>query len=306
MLDTLLPDRHKQKDFFICDVFDSFKDDIASMEHPVFSLSKKPDHRVLTYENNDITIKIKPSYTGLATILDKDILLYLASSLMSAKNCGDEISKIVRFTSYDYLVATNKGTGGFQYNQMKEGLERLKGTVIQTNIKTNGIETTEEFGLIDRWKIVKENGKGKAIAIELKLSDWFYNSIIGDSVLSIDRDYFRLRKPTERRLYELARKHCGNQIAWKIKLDKLKIKMGITSHIKTLRFNLRKISDTNHLPEYNVSIENDIVLFSRKEAPKEKYKKLYVTKKDVEKLANPGESYVQAKERILKLKEAVK
>jgi len=308
MVDSLLPDRHKQKDFFICDVFDSFKDDIASMEHPVFSLSKKPDHRILIYEYNGVSIKIKPSYTGLATILDKDILLYLASSLMSAKNCGEKISKTVRFTSYDYLVATNKGTGGFQYNQMKEGLERLKGTVIQTNIKTNSTETTEEFGLIDRWKIVKEDGKGKAIAIELKLSDWFYNSIIGDSVLSIDRDYFRLRKPTERRLYELARKHCGNQAAWKINLEKLKAKMGITSQLKILRFNLKKIADTNHLPEYNISIENDIVLFSRKEAPKEKLVKSSrsVTNQEVEKLARPGESYSTAKDRILKLREAIK
>ena len=310
MVDSLLPDRYKQKDFFICDIFDSFKDDIASMEHPVFSLSKKPDHRVLLYEYNDTTIKIKPSYTGLATILDKDILLYLASSLMCAKNAGETISKTVRFTSYDYLVATNKGTGGFQYNQMKEGLERLKGTVIQTNIKTNGIETTEEFGLIDRWKIVKEDGKGKAVAIELKLSDWFYNSIIGDSVLSIDRDYFRLRKPTERRLYELARKHCGNQTAWKIKLDKLKAKIGITSQLKTLRFNLNKIAETNHLPEYNISMEDDVVMFSRKEPPKEnnapKGLPKHVTKKVIEKQAKPGESYEQAASRIKSLKNALK
>jgi len=309
MVDSLLPDRHKQKDFFICDVFDSFKDDIASMEHPVFSLSKKPDHRILMYEHNGVTIKIKPSYTGLATILDKDILLYLASSLMSAKNCGEKISKIVRFTSYDYLVATNKGTGGFQYNQMKEGLERLKGTAIQTNIKINGVETIEEFGLIDRWKIVKEDGKGKAIAIELKLSDWFYNSIVGDSVLSIDRDYFRLRKPTERRLYELARKHCGNQVIWKIKLENLKIKLGITSPIRTLRFNIKKMVETNHLPDYNILLENDVVMFTRKGPPKEQkiFDKLpkHISNKEIEKHAKRGESYEQARSRLMfkKLKE---
>ncbi len=152
----------KQKDFFICDVFDSFKDDMASMEHPMFSLSKKPDHRMLNYEYKGITIKIKPSYTGLATILDKDILLYLASSLMNAKNSGKNISQTIRFTTYDYLIATNKGIGGFQYNQLQEGLERLNGTLIQTNIKTNGVEIIEEFGLIDKWKIVKEDATGKA------------------------------------------------------------------------------------------------------------------------------------------------
>ncbi|TXL14805.1 RepB family plasmid replication initiator protein, partial [Methylococcaceae bacterium HT3] len=301
MDDLLLPDRYKQNDFFICDVFDSFKDDMASMEHPVFSLSKKPDHRVLVYESNGNSIKIKPSYTGLATILDKDVLLYLASSLMNAKNNREKISKTVRFTSYDYLIATNKGTGGFQYKQLQEGLERLKGTVIQTNIKTNGVEVIEEFGLIDRWKIVKEGTKGKAVSIEVALSDWFFNSILGDSVLSIDKDYFRLRKPTERRLYELARKHCGNQVTWKIKLENLKAKIGITSPTKTLRFNINKIAETNHLPEYNISIENDMVMFTRKEPPKENNASgqlpKHVTKKEIEKQAKPGESYDQAANR---------
>jgi hypothetical protein len=307
MEDLLLPDRHKQNDFFICDVFDSFKDDMASMEHPVFSLSKKADHRVLMYEYNGISIKIKPSYTGLATILDKDVLLYLASSLMNAKNYGEKISKTVRFTSYDYLIATNKGTGGFQYKQLQEGLERLKGTVIQTNIKTNRVEVIEEFGLIDKWKIVKEDNKGKAVAIEVTLSDWFFNSILGDSVLSIDKDYFSLRKPTERRLYELARKHCGNQVAWKIKLENLKVKIGVTSQIKTLRFNINKIASTNHLPEYNISMEDDVVMFSRKEQAKEPIKPAqlpyHVTKSDIAKLAHRGETDRETVNRVIKLAE---
>ncbi len=40
----LLPDRHPVQDFFICDVADAIpKDDMGSMEHPIFSLSTKPD-----------------------------------------------------------------------------------------------------------------------------------------------------------------------------------------------------------------------------------------------------------------------
>lgn len=310
MADSLLPDRHKQRDFFICDIFDSFKDDIASMEHPVFSLSKKPDHRMLVYERNGTTIKIKPSYTGLATIFDKDILLYLASALMNAKNSGEAISQTVRFTSYDYIISTNKSLGGTQYKLLKEGLERLNGTLIQTNINTNGKEITKEFGLIESWEIIKEDAKGKAVAIEVKLSDWFYNSILGDAVLTIDKDYFRLRKPTERRLYELARKHCGNQAAWKITLQNLKEKLGITSQMKLFRFNIKKTTETNHLPEYNISMENDVVMFTRKEPPKENNSpsqlSKHVTKKEVDKRARPGESYEQAANRIKGLKDALK
>lgn len=300
----LFPDRHKQQDFFTCDIFDSFKDDLASMEHPVFSLSKKPDHRMLEYERNGTTIKIKPSYTGLATIFDKDILMYLVSALMNAKNSGEAISQTVRFTSYDYIVSTNKSLGGAQYRLLKDALARLKGTTIETNLKTNDTEMTSEFGLIDQWRVVKEDKKGNAVAIEVKLSDWFYNSVLGDSVLTIDRSYFRLRKPTDRRLYELARKHCGNQPVWKIKLENLKIKLGTTTPLRKLRFNISKLAESNHLPEYNISIKDDVVLFNRKSPPKELSKQLpkHISEKEIISAARPGESTKDVKERLSKLK----
>jgi hypothetical protein len=307
----MLVNSHKQNEFFICDVLDSlkdsFKDDMASMEHPIFSLSKTPDHRMLIYEHNGFIIKIKPSYTGLATILDKDVLLYLASSLMSAKNKGGKISKTVRFITLDYLNSTNKSIGGFQYQQLQDGLERLKGMVIQTNIKTNGTLIIQEFGLIDNWTIVKKDKSGRLEAIEVTLSDWFYNSILGNEVLSIDCDYFKLGKPTEKRLYELARKHCGNQSAWKIGLENLKLKLGVTSQIKILRFNIKEIAKTNHLPEYNITLENDVVMFTRKYPQKQTTKPellpFHIKKSDISKLANTGESEQQTEERIKKYAE---
>ena len=306
MSDKLLPDKHRQSDFFICDIFDSFKDDIASMEHPVFSLSKKPDHRMLVYQKNGNTIKIKPSYDGLATIFDKDILLYLASSLVNAKNNGQHISKTVQFTTYDYIVSTNKSLGGMQYKQFQEGLERLKGTVIQTNIKTNDKEITEEFGLIDRWKTIKDDNNGKALAVEVTLSDWFYNSVLGDAVLSIDRDYFRLRKPVERRLYELARKHCGNQAIWKIGLENLQEKLGVISPLRKFRFNIKEIASSNHLPEYNIILVDDVVTFTRKGPPNDltppEQLPKHITKSEIEANARPGETYQQAEERLKRAK----
>jgi plasmid replication initiation protein len=302
MAEFLESDKHKQKDFFICDVFDTYKDDSASMEHPIFSLSTKPDHRTLIYQYNGNSIKIKPSHTGLATIHDKDILLYLTSCLMNAKNNGDMISSRIRFTTYDYLVSTNKPINGKSYAQLKEGLERLSGTRIETDIKTNNKVILSEFGLLDSWQIVKERKDGRMIAVEVELSEWFYNSILGNAVLSIDRDYFSLRKPTERRLYELARKHCGNQPIWKISLDKLKDKIGSNSPINKLRFNLKKIVTTNHLPEYNIAIEDDVVIFTRKEPPKESKPPeslpQYISKQQIEAEARPGETYQQVEKRL--------
>jgi hypothetical protein len=60
----LLPDRH-HRDFFVCDIFDAaVKGDSASMEHPIFSLSKKPDLKVRRYENGDKWAEIRPSIEG--------------------------------------------------------------------------------------------------------------------------------------------------------------------------------------------------------------------------------------------------
>ena len=47
---VLLPVRHPHHELFVCDVLDAIpKDDLASMEHPVFSLATKPDTRILRY-----------------------------------------------------------------------------------------------------------------------------------------------------------------------------------------------------------------------------------------------------------------
>ena len=72
----LLPDRYPNGELFLCDLGDvALKDDTASMEHPVFALSTKPDLAVREYRHNGKTITITPSVKGLATIHDKDILI---------------------------------------------------------------------------------------------------------------------------------------------------------------------------------------------------------------------------------------
>ncbi|MEL7114952.1 MAG: replication initiator protein A, partial [Pseudomonadota bacterium] len=72
-------------DFFVCDIAAALpKDDMASMEHPVFSLSTRPDRRVLSYAHAGIRVEITPSVKGLATIHDKDVLIYCISQLVAA------------------------------------------------------------------------------------------------------------------------------------------------------------------------------------------------------------------------------
>jgi hypothetical protein len=54
----LLPERYPMGDFFLCDVFGALpKDDMATMEHPVFSLATRPDLRILDYAHNGVEIR---------------------------------------------------------------------------------------------------------------------------------------------------------------------------------------------------------------------------------------------------------
>ncbi|MFN3636826.1 MAG: replication initiator protein A, partial [Rhizobium rhizophilum] len=150
----LVPLRHRQGDFFVADILDAVpKDDTASMEHPIFAL-KAGDRRVRVYERNGVTIKIMPGTYGCATIHDKDVWIYCISQLVEAMNRGrDDVSRIVRFTAYDFLVTTNRRTDGDSYKRMAEALGRLKGTVIETNIETAGQRERSGFGLVDSWHV---------------------------------------------------------------------------------------------------------------------------------------------------------
>ena len=265
-LPPLLPDRHPNQDFFVCDILDAApKDDMGSMEHPMFSLSTKPDHRIRHYEHNGNTLTIAPGAYGLATIWDKDILIYCISQMVEAMNRGrEDVSRTVWVTAYDLLAATNRTTSGVGYRRLKAALERLQGTQITTNIMTNGQRVTRGFGLIDSWEIVEKSpDDDRMVAIEITLSEWLYNAIRGREVLTISRDYFRLRKGIERRLYELARKHCGRQASWKISLDLLHKKSGSGGPLKEFRRKIRIIAGSDHLPDYSMAYlkEQDSVVF---------------------------------------------
>ena len=269
----LLPDRHPIQDFFICDVTDAIpKDDMGSMEHPIFSLATKPDVHIREYEHKGTKISILPSALGLATIHDKDILIYCISQLVAKMNSGVELQKSLHLKAYDLLVSTNRNTDGRGYEQLKGALDRLSGTRIRTNIKTGDQEVTEGFGLIDSWKIIRQTSSGRMTELRINLSDWVFNAVTAREILTLSRDYFRLRKPLERRIYELARKHCGQQDEWNISLELLKKKCGSASEDYEFRRLVNMICEEdaihNHIPDYSISFDGTNIKFTNRKAVK--------------------------------------
>lgn len=252
--------RHPNRDFFLADLFDyALKDDGASMEAPIFTLSTKPDLSIWQWASKDgnKSIKVAPSVLGRATQHDKDVLIYVVSQLTEALNRGrdDAQNRTVRFTVYDFLVTTNRGVGGDDYRRLQEAFERLAGTRITTDIKTGGERVKEGFGIIDAWRIIeKSKTDERMIAVEITLSRWLYNAVQAFEVLTIHPDYFRLRKPLARRLYEIARKHCGHQTQWVIGLPLLHEKSGSRGSIYEFHEAIKDIAKTDILPEYRLSV----------------------------------------------------
>lgn len=190
--------------------------------------------------------------------------------MIAAMNRDVEVSQVVRFKAHDLLKATNRMTSGQGYEALKAAFERLAGTRISTNIVNGGTEEFETFGIIERAKIVRETREGRMQEVEVKLSDWVFSAIKHNEVLTLSRDYFRLRKPLERRMYEIARKHCGKQKEWRISLEKLQIKCGSSSTLKEFRRLVGNIvsedAEHHHMPDYAVSIdEDDMVVFTNRE-----------------------------------------
>lgn len=235
------------------------------MEVPIFSLSTRPDLSIERWTSQDgkRRVTVTPSVLGRATQHDKDVLIYVISQLTEAvdKSLPGWRFRTVRFIAHDFFKTTGRGTSGAEYRALKLSLGRLLGTTITTNISTGGVQIDEGFGLIDGWRtIASQDRRGTTVAVEVTLSGWLFNAVRSFEVFTLNKDYFHLRRPIERRLYELARKHCGHQASAQIKLDLLRRKAGSKATLKEFRRMVREVMDGDSLPEYRLLLsQNDTV-----------------------------------------------
>lgn len=257
----LLPERHPQGDLFICDLVDVvLKADMQGLEYPFYSLTKKPDRTPRRFEANDRWIEFRPSAKGLPTIYDKDLLIYAISHIVREKERTGHAPQRVEIHPYHFLRYTNRQTGGRDYQALCDSIERLDGTRYRTNVRTGGQISDKWFGLIEEVELVTDERSGRPQRMTLKLSDWTMSAIEANEVLTLHRDYWRLRRPIERRLYEIVRKHCGKQPEWRISMTKLHGKSGSQATRREFRRKVSEIVEDNHLPDYDVRLENDILI----------------------------------------------
>ncbi|MFA7270795.1 MAG: replication initiator protein A [Sterolibacterium sp.] len=287
-----VPDRIGQEpDRFVLNLLDaSLKCDQESMEAPLYSLATN-DLKAFEWVSQDGRMRVsvtppqpcegesrKESETrlpGRATIHDKDILIFLASQILAQdqKGMGLPSTRVVQFTAYDFLMATNRGTSGNEYQRMISALERLSRTYVKIQVRNRDSNSWKKrasgFNLIAGWEVIERgDGDPRMVGIAVRLSEPFFDAIQERAVLTLHKDYFGLRQPLARRLYEIARKHVGKQNSWKIGLEALRGKAGSTSPLRNFRLQVRKIINEDTLPEYGLRFDDKgMVVFYSKASP---------------------------------------
>ncbi|MGC1505581.1 MAG: replication initiator protein A [Sulfitobacter sp.] len=249
----------KQVDFFLDQLADApIKDERALMEFPFFSLQKRPRTTPFIFDDGTVRIEIQPGPKGIATIWDKDILIYLTSLVNERIEHGTDADRTIQFSAHDFLKITGRGTGKRAYELFLDALLRLRSTNILTNVEAGGERERRGFGWIEDWRVVERtnrNGDRVMGAVEVTMNRWMFNAIVKDRrVLTINRDYFRLSKGLERRLYELARKHVGRQPEWYIGVKRLAEKCGSIDTERKFKFRINEISELDTIPDYHMEI----------------------------------------------------
>ncbi len=238
----------------------SVKGERSMMAFPFFHLAKGRRMKPITYDDGTARIEVRPSSTGLATIYDKDILLYLASLMVEKINKGEAPGPEFTFTAHDFIRVVGANRSARTYARVAGALERLQGTQIRTNIEAGGEGEDGWFSWIAEARVayVKgARGEKRLKGITVRLCNWMHRAILKDlRILTYDHRYFALG-PIERRLYELARSHCGKQPKFVIRLERLYEKVGCEDELRNFKVKLKKIAAGQTIPEYFVSLVDD-------------------------------------------------
>jgi len=246
---------------------------------PFFDLSKAPRRRNLKYQevtgDESIVVEVKAvDGNGIATIYDRDMLLYIASLLQQRVKTNPEIvndhknreNRTFTFTLSDFCEATSRSRGS-GYDRVEDIVERLRTTSIRTTIRTGGERTRGWFNWLSEGTYVKsreDNDEGGTFVCVV-LCEWLHKAILQDGdMLAIPDTYFYLG-PIERRLYDLAHVQCVQGTQWLTTIGTLHAKTGSDMAVRQFKSYLQKVG-TSGLPEYEILILNEYEASERRTA----------------------------------------
>lgn len=271
-----------QGDLFVFDspLHGDVRGERSIMAFPFFALTKTAQMKPIEYHSENVSIEVRPSQNGVATIYDKEIVLYIASLMAAKLREGEPVGQDFTFTAHDFFRVTGTSLSARSYTRLSEALSRLQGTQIRTNIETGGEGEEGYFSWLAEAKLAySTRGRGgdkRLKAVRVRLCDWLYRAIkLDQRILAYHHDYFSLG-PIERRLYELARSHCDGDEPWEIEIEVLRRHVGSNDTAPRFKHALKGIAEADELPEYQMALY-DVVVPPKPGAPKPRRREVLTT-----------------------------
>lgn len=220
------------------------------MGRPFFALGRRSRAEPLHDRSRQMEMLVQPGPSGMATLWDADVLLWLAGQIVDALNHDLWVSRHVRFTPWRLFADLGWADGVHQYRRLHGALTRLSSTTVTTSIRNGSDWRERPFAWISDLRI--DPGEGVA----LTLPSWFMEGVCDRSrVLTLDPAYFRLGGGLERWLYRLARRHAGRQPhGWSFDLADLHARSGSLSPPRRFAAEIAAIARRQSVPGYVLRI----------------------------------------------------
>jgi plasmid replication initiation protein len=215
-------------------------------DHPYFTVgNQRGGEGVIRYSNTIRTRdgqELKQTWTvravqglGLPGTLDQDVYVAL---LQLIDRQGD-IPKDgwIGFSIYELVELLRRTHGGRDYRQIKESLERLSGTIIQSKNafyrKSTKSYLDDTFHLLDRVQHSETEDRAgrRAERTWVKLSEYFVDSYKANYLKGLDADfYWSLNSSVAKRLYRFVDKKRNQQSRWEVDLFSLRDRIPLSPY----------------------------------------------------------------------------
>ena len=172
---------------------------------------------------------------GLPGTLDQDVYVALLQLIEQRGEVPED--GWISFSLYELVQLLNRTHGGRDYRQIKESLDRLSGTIIQSKNafyrKRTKSYLDDTFHLLDRVQHSEtSDGSGRrADKTWVRLSDYFVESYKANYLKGLDADfYWSLGSSVAKRLYRFVDKKRNNQKRWEVDLFSLRDRIPLSPY----------------------------------------------------------------------------
>jgi plasmid replication initiation protein len=252
----------------------------------LFSLTKKPRFEPIVHriqqDNETLTVTVtNTSGTGLATVFDQDVMLFLISALVREYDATGVVSNRPEFAPVDFFKfkGINK-YAGTQSKQLFDAIQRLQNTFV-TYTRDSTRKQIVRFNWISYFDAITNYDKSKIVRYQLEIPQSIIQSVIAHKVLTLDHSYFKLTSPLARFLYLYARKAVGRKDSFKESIKLLHEKSASQESLRKFTHSLKSLQGkTLGSTNWTYTFEIDgkfIVFFGRNYVRARASKKLQFT-----------------------------